>query len=92
LRTGGLARSYLKIGHLDESLAATASAEASVPAWPVLVAARGYTLGLMGRADEARAVLDEMKRPSGRGFVTSYGVAPVHAGLAGFAEKDQTFA
>ena len=58
----------------------------------MLVAARGYTLGLMGRADEARAVLDEMKRLSGRRFVTSYRVAVVHAGLAGFAEKDQTFA
>jgi DNA-binding winged helix-turn-helix (wHTH) protein/TolB-like protein/Tfp pilus assembly protein PilF len=83
-----LARSYLEVGRLDQSLAATASAEAAAPEWPVLLAARGYTLGVMGRADEARAVRDEMERLSGRRFVTAYGVALVHAGLG---EKEQAF-
>jgi hypothetical protein len=54
----------------------------------VLLAARGYTLGAMGRADEARAVRDEMERLSGRRFVTAYGMALVHAGLG---EKEQAF-
>lgn len=84
-----LARSYLETGRLDDSLAETASAEAVAPQWPVLVAARGYTLGVMGRAIEARAVRDEMERQSGQRFVTAYGVALVHAGLG---EKKQAFA
>jgi tetratricopeptide (TPR) repeat protein len=62
----GLGRSYLEVGRLDESLTATASAEASAPEWPVLVAGRGYTLGVMGRAAEARAVVDEMDNLSKR--------------------------
>jgi DNA-binding winged helix-turn-helix (wHTH) protein/TolB-like protein/Tfp pilus assembly protein PilF len=84
-----LARSYLEVGRLEQSLAATESAEAAVPQWPVLVAARGYTLGVMGRIDEARAVRDEMERLSSQRFVTAYGVALVHAGLG---EKEQAFA
>ncbi len=84
-----LARSYLEVGRFDQSLAATAIAEAAVPEWPVLVAARGYTLGVMGRTDEARAVGDEMQQLSGRRFVTAYGVALVYAGLG---EKEKAFA
>jgi tetratricopeptide (TPR) repeat protein len=83
-----LARSHLEVGRLDQSLAATTSAEAVAPEWPVLLAARGYTLGAMGRADEARAMRDEMERLSGRRFVTAYGMALVHAGLG---EKEQAF-
>jgi tetratricopeptide (TPR) repeat protein len=84
-----LARSYLEVGRLDESLAEAASAEATAPQWPVFVAQRGYTLGVMGRADEARAVRDEMERLSTQRFVTAYGVALVHAGLG---DKEQAFA
>ena len=84
-----LGRSYLEVGRLDESLAATASAEAKAPEWPVLVAGRGYTLGVLGRAGEARAVADEMDRLSKRRFVTAYGMALVYAGLG---EKEQAFA
>lgn len=84
-----LARSYLEVGRLDESLAEAARAEATAPQWPVFVAQRGYTLGAMGRADQARAVLDEMARLSAQRFVTAYGVALVHAGLG---DKDQAFA
>ena len=84
-----LARSYLEVGRLDQSLAATASAEAAIPEWPVLVAARGYTLGVMSRTDEARAARDEMEQLSGRRFVTAYGVALVHAGLG---DKEQALA
>ncbi len=84
-----LGRSYLEIGRLDESLAATASAEARVPEWIVLVAGRGYTLGVMGRASEARAVVEEMDNLSKRRFVTAYGKALVYAGLG---DKEQAFA
>lgn len=84
-----LGRSYLEVGRVDESLAATASAEAKAPEWPVLVAGRGYTLGVMGRSGEARAVADEMDQLSKRRFVTAYGRALVYAGLG---EREQAFA
>lgn len=84
-----LARSYQEVGRLDESLAAAASAEATAPQWTVFIAQRGYTLGVMGRADEARAVRDEMARLSTQRFVTAYGVALVHAGLG---DKEQALA
>jgi len=84
-----LGRSYLEVGRLDESLAATMSAADKAPEWPVLVAGRGYTLGVMGRASEARAVADEMDQLSKRRFVTAYGTALVYAGMD---EKDQAFA
>jgi DNA-binding winged helix-turn-helix (wHTH) protein/TolB-like protein/Flp pilus assembly protein TadD len=84
-----LARSYLQVGRLDEALAAAKTAEATAPQWIVFVAQRGYTLGAMGRADEARAVLAEMARLSTQRFVTAYGVALVYAGLG---DKEQAFA
>jgi DNA-binding winged helix-turn-helix (wHTH) protein/TolB-like protein/Flp pilus assembly protein TadD len=84
-----LARSYIQVGRLDEALAAAKTAEATAPQWVVFIAQRGYTLGAMGRADEARAVLDEMARLSAQRFVTAYGVALVYAGLG---DKEQAFA
>jgi DNA-binding winged helix-turn-helix (wHTH) protein/TolB-like protein/Flp pilus assembly protein TadD len=84
-----LARTFLEAGRIEESLAETASAESVIPEWSVLIAQRGYTLGVMGRVDEARAVLGEMERMSARRFVTAYGVALVHAGLG---DKEQAFA
>ncbi|MDH4289970.1 MAG: tetratricopeptide repeat protein, partial [Aquincola sp.] len=84
-----LARSYIQVGRLDEALVAAKTAEATAPQWIVFVAQRGYTLGAMGRTDEARAVLDEMARLSTQRFVTAYGVALVHAGLG---DKEQAFA
>jgi DNA-binding winged helix-turn-helix (wHTH) protein/TolB-like protein len=83
-----LGRSYLEVGRLEESLAATARAEVSAPEWPVLVAGRGYTLGVMGRDNEARAVAEEMNHLSKRRFVTAYGMALVYAGLD---EREQAF-
>lgn len=84
-----LARSFLETGRLDQSLAETVSAESTMPEWMVLVAQRGYTLGVMGRTEEARAVRSEMERLSGKRFVTAYGVALVYAGLG---DKEQAFA
>jgi len=84
-----LARAYLQVGRLDASLAAATSAEATAPRWAVFIAQRGYTLGVMGRADEARAVRDEMERLLSQRFVTAYGVALICAGLG---EKEQAFA
>jgi len=84
-----LARAFLAAGRLDQSLAEAASAESVIPGWPVIVVQRGYTLGVMGRADEARAVLSELERMSTKRFVTSYGMALVYTGLG---DKEKAFA
>ena len=83
-----LARSFLETGRLEEALAETAYAEQGAREWPVLMAARGFTFGVTGRRDEARAVLREMQQLSSRRFVTAYGMALVHAGLG---EKEEAF-
>ena len=84
-----LARSLLAVGRLQEALDETAQAEQGLRDWPVLVTARGFTYGRMGKRDEARAVLREMEQLSSRKFVTAYGMALVYAGLG---EKDDAFA
>jgi hypothetical protein len=57
--------------------------------WPVSIAARGFVAAIAGRANEARKILAELDRLAGKKFVTSYGVALVHAGLN---ENDAAFA
>ncbi len=84
-----LARAFLAAGRLEESLAEAARAESVIPEWPVIIVQRGYTLGTMGRADEARAVLGELERMSTQRFVTAYGRALVYTALG---DKEQAFA
>jgi DNA-binding winged helix-turn-helix (wHTH) protein/TolB-like protein/Flp pilus assembly protein TadD len=84
-----LARAFLGAGRLEESLAEAASAESVIPGWPVIIVQRGYTLGVMGRADEARAVLGELQQMSSKRFITAYGMALVYTGLG---DKEQAFA
>jgi DNA-binding winged helix-turn-helix (wHTH) protein/TolB-like protein/Tfp pilus assembly protein PilF len=83
-----LARSYLAVGRFDDAIAATAQAESRAREWPVLITARGFTHGMAGRADEARAVLREMEALAKRRFVTAYGMALVHTSLG---QKDEAF-
>jgi len=47
----------------------------------VTVAARGYVNGVSGRVREARQDLAILEKQAHTRFVTSYGVALVHAGL-----------
>jgi len=74
-----LARALLEQGQFDSALAETAVAEAKAREWSVLIAARGYTYGMAGKPREAQAVLQEMEALSKQRFVTSYGIALVHA-------------
>ena len=76
-----LARAFLETGQFDAALAETAIAEAKARDWSVLVTARGFTYAMAGMTSEAQAVLREMDALSRQRFVTSYGVALVHAGL-----------
>jgi DNA-binding winged helix-turn-helix (wHTH) protein/Tfp pilus assembly protein PilF len=84
-----LGRTYQELGRFDDALAAFRRVEEGLHEWPVSVAARGFIAGVAGRTDEARAVLAELERLAGKKFVTSYGVALVHAGLR---DNDAAFA
>ena len=84
-----LARTFVEMGRIDDAFAHLDRLEARLREWPVLMAARGYTLGIAGRTAQAHAVLAEMKDLSKRRFVTAYGVGLVHAGLG---ETDEAFA
>ena len=84
-----LGRAYQELGKLDDSLAEFRHVEDSVREWPVSIAARGFVAGAAGHPDEARRILAELERLAGGKFVTSYGIALVHAGLH---QNDATFA
>jgi DNA-binding winged helix-turn-helix (wHTH) protein/TolB-like protein/tetratricopeptide (TPR) repeat protein len=83
-----LARALLELRRFDAALAATAVAESKVRDWSVLVTARGFTYAMAGKTSEAQAVLREMDALARQRFVTSYGIALVHAGLG---HKDEAF-
>jgi tetratricopeptide (TPR) repeat protein len=77
-----LGRTYQELRRFDEARAEFQEVEKSAREWPVSIAARGFVAGVAGHTDEAHNVLADLERLSGQKFVTSYGVALVHAGLA----------
>ena len=84
-----LGRTYQELGRLNDALAEFQQVEEKLPEWPVSIAARGFVAGAAGRTDEAQNTLAELRRLAGKKFVTSYGVALVHAGLG---QIDSAFA
>jgi len=84
-----LGRTYQELGRLNDALAEFQHVEQKLPEWPVSIAAMGFVAGVSGRTDEAQNALAELRRLAGKKFVTSYGVALVHAGLG---QKDSAFA
>jgi DNA-binding winged helix-turn-helix (wHTH) protein/Flp pilus assembly protein TadD len=84
-----LGRTYQELGRFDDALTAFRRVEENLHEWPVSMAARGFVAGMAGRTDEARAVLADLERLAGKKFVTSYGMALVHAGLR---DNDGAFA
>ena len=76
-----LGRTYQELGQFDEALAAFRRVGEQLRDWPVAIAARGFVEGVAGRRGEAMATLAELERLGRRKFVTSYGIALVHAGL-----------
>jgi DNA-binding winged helix-turn-helix (wHTH) protein/Flp pilus assembly protein TadD len=84
-----LGRTYQELGRLNDALAEFQHVEEKLPEWPVSIAARGFVAGVAGRSDEAQNTLVELRRLAGKKFVTSYGVALVHAGLG---QRDSAFA
>jgi len=84
-----LGRTYQELGRFDDALAEFQQVEEILPQWPVSIAARGFVAGAAGRTGEAKAILKELETLAARKFVTSYGVALVHAGLG---ENEAAFA
>jgi DNA-binding winged helix-turn-helix (wHTH) protein/TolB-like protein/Tfp pilus assembly protein PilF len=84
-----LGRTYQELGKFDDALAEYRRVEDRIRDWPVSIAARGFVAGAAGRPTLALEALAELKKLSGRRFVTSYGVALIHAGLG---QNDEAFA
>ena|SRR5215212_4120881 len=76
-----LGRTYQEVGKFDDALSEFAQVEERIRDWPVAIAARGHVAGASGRAALAREALAQLRGFSDRTFVTSYGIALVHAGL-----------
>jgi TolB-like protein/DNA-binding winged helix-turn-helix (wHTH) protein/Tfp pilus assembly protein PilF len=72
----------------QEALADLASVGPALQDWQPVLAARGQTLGACGHSAEARSILDRFQQLGEQRYVTSYGVALVHAGLG---EKSEAF-
>ena len=90
-----LGRTYQELGKYDDAIAEFRGVDERIRDWPVSIAARRYVAGVSGRQAEAVEALAELELLSGRKFVTSYGVALVHAGLgqndAAFASLNKAF-
>jgi len=72
----------------QEALADLASVGPALQDWQPVLAARGQTLGVCGHSAEAKSILDRFQELAERQYVTSYGVALVHAGLG---DKSEAF-
>ncbi|MGZ5492095.1 MAG: tetratricopeptide repeat protein [Thermoanaerobaculia bacterium] len=68
-------------GDLREGIKALESAVAHPPGNSRFLAYLGYAYGAAGRAKEARVILRELIARSGDRYVSSFGIAMVHAGL-----------
>jgi DNA-binding winged helix-turn-helix (wHTH) protein/TolB-like protein/Flp pilus assembly protein TadD len=90
-----LGRTYQELGQFDDAVAAFRGVDERIRDWPVSIAARGHVAGVSGRQAQAAEALGELERLSARRFVTSYGIALVHAGLgqndAAFASLNNAF-
>lgn len=90
-----LGRTYQELGQFDDAAAAFRGVDERIRDWPVSIAARGHVAGVSGHQAQAAEALGELERLSARRFVTSYGIALVHAGLgqndAAFASLNNAF-
>lgn len=72
----------------QDALSELASVGPALQDWQPVLAAQGQTLASCGHAAEARSILDRFQQLAEQRYVTSYGVALVHAGLG---EKPEAF-
>jgi len=76
-----LGRVYGSVGQCENALRELDASEAALRDWQPLMAARGHFLGKCGHRAQAQAILTRFTQLSNTRYVTSYGVALVHAGL-----------
>lgn len=69
---------------IDEFEKAVAGSNGS----PLMRAELAYTVGLAGKKDEARQVLEELKQIAAERYITAYYMALVSSG---FGDRDETF-
>jgi len=90
-----LGRTYQELGQFDDAAAEFRGVDERIRDWPVSIAAGGHVAGVSGRQAQAVEALAQLERLSDRRFVTSYGIALVHAGLgqndAAFASLNNAF-
>ena len=81
-----LGRIYTSLQQYDQALAEYEKVP-SLQIWQPMLAAKGYLYGVWDKPDEARKILADFEaRRSKNLFVTSYGVALVHAGMGNQVE------
>ncbi len=97
-----LARALELAGRYEEAIAEFRSAEALAPKGPPEPSSGlAHVYAQMGRHDEARTILDQLKEMRKRRYVSAYGIASIHACLretdaaiewleTAYAEHDQT--
>jgi TolB-like protein/DNA-binding winged helix-turn-helix (wHTH) protein/Flp pilus assembly protein TadD len=76
-----LGRVYGAMGQCENALSELNAADAPLRDWQPMMAAKGHFLAKCGQAEEADAILARLADLSHTRYVTSYGVALVHAGL-----------
>ena len=76
-----LGRVYGAAGRYENALMELNASEPALRDWQPFMAAKGHFLGKCGRPAEAEAILSRFAELSKSRYVTSYGVALVHAGL-----------
>ncbi len=72
----------------QEALADLSSVGPALRDWQPVLAARGQTLAVCGQTAEAKSILNRFQQLAGTRYVTSYGVALVHAGLG---DREEAF-
>jgi TolB-like protein/DNA-binding winged helix-turn-helix (wHTH) protein/Tfp pilus assembly protein PilF len=80
---------FLEKGRHEDAIAALRAASNALGRDPEVEAELGHALAVAGRRAEAKAVLDDLGRPSPEGYVSPYSLALVHAGLG---DRDQALA
>jgi tetratricopeptide (TPR) repeat protein len=80
----GLADAYARMGKSDEALEAAEHAVEMGGRAVAFVGILGFVHGVRGNDAEARWILEELRRRTSEGFVSSFWLATVHAGLGEF--------
>jgi len=83
-----LGRTYEQKAMFAEAIAEIQKAIDLSGGSPLSLAALGHTYAVWGRRVEAERALNELKESSKQGYISSYSIAAIHAGLG---EKDQAF-